>query len=369
MDSTPESEPAQTTTPKQSNSGPANKRARLLRFGLLVAPAIILLFLGIRVSIIKGPGSLGNAPEILAGLTERGAQEEDFTFLVFGDTKTGTATFKHLLRMGRKDSPAFAIVVGDFVCHPELINHKLFVQEISAEKLPFPLLMVPGNHDLCPEGPFRLADYEKFWGAAQFHFTYGNKLFICLNDAPPYDKTRQYLSYLRTVLSQKAHESDAVFVFMHAPAKGLNPWVMAGPAEGSEEFMRLIKDYNVRYIFCGHHHGYIKTVKDGATFIVTGGGGDRLRGEHGRFHHFVRVAVQKDDIVDSVFAAEKKLETFKLLKRNIVLYIWPFVANKYFVAALAIVVLATLVYRFSAFTGAKQPPDNSIKNDVKYGPS
>lgn len=271
MDSTPESEPDQTTTPRQNNSGPTNKRARLLRFGLLIAPAAIVLFFGIRVSIIKGPGSLGNSPEILAALAERGAKEKDFTFLVFGDTRTGTATFKHLLRMGRKDSPAFVIVVGDFVCHPDLINHKLFVQEISAEKLPFPLLMIPGNHDLCPEGPFRLADYEKFWGAAQFHFTYGNKLFICLNNAPPYDKTLQYISYLRTVLSQKTHESDAVFVFMHAPPKGLNPWGMAGPAEGSEEFMRLIKKYNVRYSSAAIIMVILKPLRTGPLLLSRAG--------------------------------------------------------------------------------------------------
>lgn len=64
----------------------------------------------------------------------------------------------------------------------------------------------------------------------------------------------------------------------------------------------------------------------------------------------MRIAVQKDDIVDSAFLAEEKLETFKQLKRNIVLYVWPFVANKYFIAALAIVLLATLVYRFTAST-------------------
>jgi len=261
-----------------------------------------------------------------------------------GDIKRGTATFTYMLDLARADKPAFAVILGDFTSKPELARHRLFVSKMARQALPYPVFLVPGNHDLGPDEPFQLKDYEETYGPAQFHFTIGQHLFIFLNNSPPYDKTGGYLKFLEQVASERAKQVQNIFVFMHVPPSGLNPWIKAHALHESEKFMQRAKELGIRYVFTGDHHGYVKTEKDGTTYIVTGGGGARLRGTHGRFYHLTRIAVQDGMITETVIIGEKRFETLNHLERNIAVHLWPLITQNFVSIAVTTILFGIMIW-------------------------
>jgi len=303
----------------------------------------VIVAVGLRIQTAKVSKFLGNRTGNAVFLNAA-TDPNDFTFIVVGDVKGGTATFEALLDVMQPEKPAFTAVLGDFVSGPEPNRHRIFAYEMSEDNLPFPMFLVIGNHDVNPEGPFRLEDFERIYGPSQFHFTIGKHLFIFLNNSPPFDKTEEYLNFLERVLSERAKQSQEIFVFMHVPPSGLSPSLMCNTPHGSEKFFRLMKKYHVQYAFAGDHHGYVKTVKDGTTYIVTGGGGARLRGKHGRFHHLVRMTVENGMITETVVVTNKHLETTELLERNIVVYLWPLISRSFASVAVTLLLSGILVW-------------------------
>lgn len=315
---------------------------------LVLIVIIATTAIGARVNSADFPEFLGNDPANIAHIKST-TDPNEFTFIVVGDIKCGTATFEAMLDVIRQDKPAFIVVLGDFVEHSEFASHKLFALEMAEYSNKFPMLLVPGNHDISENGPFFLENFEDVYGPSHFNFTIGKNLFVFLNDISPYNQTGQYLTFLEQVISNQTEKTENIFVFMHVPPSGLNSSLMCNGLPGSEKFMRLASKYHINYVFAGDHHGYVKTEKDGTTFVVTGGGGARLRGEHGRFHHIVRMSVKDSKITETVVVAKKQLETFELLERNIIVYIWPLITRNYasIIATFVIFVLSLWLLIFS----------------------
>jgi len=310
---------------------------------IILGALAVIVIVSLRVQTAKVSKFLGNGTENTAFLNST-TDPNDFTFIVAGDIKGGTATFESLLWIIMQEKPAFAVVLGDFVSGPEPSRHKIFACEMSKNNLPFPMLLVVGSHEVNPEGPFRLEDFERTYGPSQFHFMIGKNLFIFLNNNSPFDKTEGYLNFLEQVLSERAKQSREIFVFMHVPPSGLNPSIICRKLHGGERFFRLVEKYHVQYVFTGDHHGYVKTIKDGTTYIVTGGGGARLRGKHGRFHHLVRIAIQNGMTTETVVVTKKHLETIKLLERNIVVYLWPLISRNYVSVATTLLLSGIMIW-------------------------
>ncbi len=304
---------------------------------LLAAIGLLLLILiavvGIRSQRATLPGNVGNSAEKLAAIG-RNTDPCDFTFICTGDVKQGTATFKALLEIAGADRPAFFAVLGDFASDPEIVRHRHFIREVADAGLDFPLLIVPGNHDVHPDGPFTETEFAEFYGAFQFHFNIGPYLFIAVQDAEPYDASGKYLTYIEDVFRTIDFKPAATFVFMHVPIRELNERIHCRPVIGADRFLELAKQYNITYVFSGDHHGYVKTPVDGTTHIVCGGGGDRLRGAHGRFHHAMRISVQNGMITETVIAVPHQDETLQRLERNIAIHVWPLFTTNIFTSIL-----------------------------------
>lgn len=303
----------------------------------------IIIYIGLLVHTVHIPSFLGNRPEIIDHVKIK-ADPNEFTFVVAGDVKCGTATFEAMLDIIHEDKPAFGVILGDFVEHQLLISHKLFVLEMAEHTNNFPVFLVPGNHDIDPNAPFKLEDFEKMYGPAQFYFTVGKNLFVFLNNIPPYSQTGQYLEFLEQAISNQTEKMENIFVFMHVPPSGINSSLMCHGLPGSEKLLGIAKKYHINYFFSGDHHGYVKTKKDGTTFIVSGGGGDRLRGTHGRLHHLVRISVKDGAVAETVVAVKKQLETMELIERNIAVYIWPLIARNVLSVIITIAIFGITVW-------------------------
>ena len=110
------------------------------------------------------------------------------------------------------------------------------------------------------------------------------------------------------------------------------------------EILENAKKYNIDYVFAGDHHGYIKQPVDGTDYIITGGGGSRLRGERGRFYHMMRIGVERGLVTETVILGKKNIETTELIERNVISYIWPMISYNLFSEAVTIIIFIFAVF-------------------------
>ncbi len=301
------------------------------------------VFVGLRIEKSKWPRFFGNSDENISHVREN-TDANDFTFIVVGDVKGGTATFEAMLDIIRDDKPAFAVVLGDLVCTPTVISHKLFALEMQEFSRDIPMFIVLGNHDIDPNSSFGINDFEKLYGPSQFSFCIGEYLFVFLNDVRPYDADEAYVDFLQEAITGQKDNIKKIFVFMHIPVISIDGSLRSSGLGGSERFMELAEKYNIDYVFAGDHHGYIKSKKDNTVYTISGGGGARLRGEHGRFHHLVRISVNNGLIEETIVVSKKHLETFELIERNLAVYIWPIISRNFISAAATILIFCLSFY-------------------------
>ena len=294
----------------------------------LAALACVLAVLIVGMETQGGTATplLGNSPENVQRAIQR-AGPDAFTFLVVGDVRRGTATFEKLLALASREAPAFVVIAGDFVASPRFADHRLFATEITEDAPPFPIFLVPGNHDVSPHGPFRVEDFEQAYGPAQFHFTIGDRLFVFLNNVPPARAAGSHVRFLQRALSAPPRTVRDIFVFMHIPPLRRPGHPAPGRATTDEPLLELFSKHHVRYVFAGHHHGYWKRESDGTTYIVTGGGGARLHDPSTGFHHLVKVTVEGGRVDETVIATGRALEAFEAIERTIAVRIWPVVVG------------------------------------------
>jgi Icc-related predicted phosphoesterase len=256
---------------------------------------------------------IGNRPSTVAALKEGGLP---FSFLVIGDTH-GSETSEALMEKALKNGNAsFMVILGDFVKKPDIWKHRFFLTEMTTEmKLPFPVFLVPGNHDIDYTS-FKKTDedrkvtpevYESLYGAKNFDFTFNGCLFIVCGIDP---RNRiGYLNYLRDTLSRKRKDKRHVFVFVHHPPKGFADYI-EGFLPNEEEFFSIVKNYKVTLCFFGDYHGYWRGERQGVSFIVSGGGGGRLKEsqpEWGKFHHMLRVSVNEIKVIEEMLTVQRSI--------------------------------------------------------------
>lgn len=302
------------------------------------------IFAGLRIEKSKWPRFFGNRDENIFHVCEN-TDANDFTFIVVGDVQGGMATFEAMLDIIRDDRPAFAVVLGDVVCEPTVVSHKLFALEMQEHSKDIPTFIVVGNHDINANGSFGINDFEKLYGPSQFFFCIGKYLFVLLNDVPPHDENGLYVDFLQAAISAQKNDIKKIFVFMHIPVISIDGSLSNNNIGGRERFMELAKRYDIDYVFAGHHHGYIKSQKDNTVYIISGGGGAKLdEGEHGKFHHLVRISVNNRLIEETVILSKKYSETFELIERKLAVYIWPAISKNFISATITIFIFCLSSY-------------------------
>jgi 3',5'-cyclic AMP phosphodiesterase CpdA len=107
--------------------------------------------------------------------------------------------------------------------------------------------------------------------------------------------TADELAWLRQDLS--ATTQPVKMVFLHHP-----PFDPDGTdhimAFGNDEFMKLMVDEGVKYVFAGHIHAYAQGERDGVLYTITGGGGAPLykTGHPQAFYHWLRIRVHGEQV-------------------------------------------------------------------------
>src|SRR5580765_3067407 len=259
----------------------------------------------------KSPGQEGNS--------------KNLRFVVYGDTRRGgneidLAARHRVVAAAMAQQPAFIVQTGDLVQYgndpKEWVEFDRLIQPIRDQHIAY--YPAKGNHDLGENSkysteildPVQAGDKEKTY----YRFDVQALRFLALDTESrsqgataidEYIKTEstgakgkkvrsksvtQY-KWLKDQLEQA--QTDKVFVipFFHRALFSVG-------FHGNDLFLQsllhpLFKQYGVRLVFQGHDHLYYRTIRDGITYVVTGGGGAPL--------YDVRMnALKKDDVAKKV---------------------------------------------------------------------
>lgn len=279
--------------------------------------------------------AIGNSEGSLKALKDTGLP---FAFFVMGDTQLSGIGKRMLRAAAEKGKPSFAVIVGDFVKEPDLWRHRFFLKEMAVElSPPFPVFLVPGNHDIDYGSKIRDLSrrvtpevYEGLYGPRSLDFVFNDCLFIlCEVDLK---KPDEYLRYLRETLSLKGEGRKAIFVFVHYPPRGLSSFIN-GPLPKEEVFYSLLETYGVTACFFGDYHGHWRGQRKGVSLIVSGGGGrfKSYQPEWGKFHHILKVTVEKDQLSEEIMVFPDRIRLKDSLEEAVFVKLLPIVENRGFV--------------------------------------
>ena len=223
-----------------------------------------------------------------------GQDNKPFYFFQMADTQFGmftdnkgfekeTANFEKAVESANRLHPAFVIVCGDLVNRTgdqtQIAEYKRIAAKLDRS---IPIYNVAGNHDVGNKPTAAsLADYHKNFGPDYYTFQYGNLYGIVLNSSLFFDpsgapeEAAKQEAWLRSTLEGTTKmKNKNIVVFEHIP------WFINQPDEADQyfniptqrrkEYVDLLKQYGVRYVFAGHlHRNAIGT--DGHLTVVTTG--------------------------------------------------------------------------------------------------
>jgi hypothetical protein len=253
--------------------------------------------------------------------------QTEFRFVVFGDTRSGHATHRAIVKRIVDAAPDFVIHTGDLVETGRSKSEWDRFFRIEAPLLrsaPFyPTLGNHEDHDPGLPGSHYLDIFHLPGNELWYAFDYGHARFLCLKaDTFPvgiWFPGQEQLGWLEEQLA--ANEAPWLFVFFHV---GLFTSRSEGFLETGmrERLVPLFEQYGVDAVFMGHHHSYERILVNGITYIVTAGGGASLyelnQPEPGsqqaaRVHHFVQIDVQGSRLLgQAVDRHGKVIDRFEL---------------------------------------------------------
>jgi predicted phosphodiesterase len=215
----------------------------------------------------------------------------EFTFAVAGDSRGDPSTYRRVLDSVAADGSEFLIHTGDLVNQGTEAQWQVFREAMAGFDLPF--YPVPGNHDGLEGG---LEGYMAHSRAPAAHYSFDRgPVHFTLADSHNGGIGAAELAWLREDLG--ATRLPLKMVVLHHP-----PFDPDGTdhimAYGRKDFMSLMAELDVDYVFAGHIHAYSRGERDGVTYLITGGAGASLytSGHPQAMHHYLRVTVRAEEV-------------------------------------------------------------------------
>lgn len=206
------------------------------------------------------------------------------TLAVVGDSQGRVAVWEDIVGAINAEGADLVVHCGDLTPAGTHDQYLRFKEQV--DKLRVPFYAVPGNHDVRGEGR-RL--FEEFTGLPPYwSFAMDGYLFIGLDDADG-ELSREQLDWLTAELAR----SGPKLVFLHVPLWDPRPGEdhALKRAEEAARLHDLFRQHQVIAVISGHVHLFACQVKDGITYVTTGGAGAPLYAPRasGGFHHWTRV--------------------------------------------------------------------------------
>jgi 3',5'-cyclic AMP phosphodiesterase CpdA len=253
--------------------------------------------------VSPAPGPADPPPETAPLVT---APLPRLDFAAYGDCRYNHVVHRGICGAILKSEARFVVVSGDLVDSGDREEDWQDFREVTRElRSKADYLPAPGNHDISLGRGF-----EK-----EFHLerTYYDRrigdVHLFLLDSNNYFADQEQLEWLE----RKAGASDArhKIAAFHHPPWTLETWGDFEQVPIRQRLHPLLVKYKFCAAFCGHHHSFYATRRDGIRYVVTAGGGAPLypvdpalavEGDlYRRFYHFVGCIMGEKGIAARVF--------------------------------------------------------------------
>lgn len=262
---------------------------------------------------------------------------------VFGDTQKGLAAFAALADRARAEGIDLAIHTGDLVSRADMGHYTLAIEWVNRAKLG-PFVVAPGNHDIKGgEGLF-----EDLIGPRQLAFRWGPVDIVIVDNAvaPP------DLAAVDALLKKSV--GRPILVFMHVPP--VDP-AKKMPKPEYESFLRVIRQYPVRYVFSGHAHDYTRFEDNRIVFISNGVGGDSDSWQFDQKAYLTIVEADSKSIKDRSVVIEPVLGIRANIEHLAIGHVGEIVFRRIWGTPALLLLIVILALAFRRLRKKKPPPE------------
>ncbi len=224
----------------------------------------------------------------------KGAGQAPWFFAVMSDPQFGmyeknqgftqeSANFEFAIANVNRLHPRFIVVCGDLTNRrgdlSQIAEYKRILKQVAPD---IPVYSVPGNHDVGDvPTPETLQAFHDNIGPDYYTFTAENILGVVLDsnlirgpERAPEAADRQKKWLIKTLQDARANPEVQIVVFQHVPYFLDNPDEDDGyfniPKATRREYLDLLKDAGVHYVFAGHYHRNAGGTDGRLVEVVTG---------------------------------------------------------------------------------------------------
>ncbi len=186
---------------------------------------------------------------------------------VYGDSRYGDSIHRQIVKLIDQRKPHVVVHLGDMVNTGDNYADWETFFEIISPLLEYSYFQpIKGNHEK-PD-----VYYKKYFGQNGLYNYWAEIdgwLLVFLDPDIGVDRLTRFLESL-------SYQGKRTVVFMHYPLFSGGPHGETSTVKRLQTLHETFKKMNVLAVFSGHDHNYQRIVKDGITYIVTGGGGSPL---------------------------------------------------------------------------------------------
>jgi 3',5'-cyclic AMP phosphodiesterase CpdA len=254
------------------------------------------------------------------------AAEVLLRFAAYGDTRDGHEVHRKIVEDVMGFHPALVLQTGDLVHDGRVAEQwKVFDEITGAMRSQIPYYPVRGNHDVGPEGYYEQRVTQPVLSGNKHYYSFekGSLHFVGIDTEEPLDPKSDQGRWLETDLAQAQASGRFIIPFFHKAIFTIGPHATDPAVRALKPILHpVFQRHGVRLVFEGHDHIYYRTVRDGITYVVTGGGGAPLYdGKHPELglprdvfkkaHHFCIVDVYADRLAVTAYQSDlAKLDRF-----------------------------------------------------------
>jgi hypothetical protein len=240
-----------------------------------------------------------------------------FTFLVYGDSRNDPRMHARVASAAASTChAAFVLHTGDVVSSGSAGQSTWTKQFFKPAD---PLLretwfaVIRGNHE--DANPLFLLYFEgtdSFQGEGYYSFDWGPVHVVTLDTNSDYEPGSKQYQFLKRDLGSTSRPFKVFFGHHPAYSSGSH-----GSTKRMQDYLQPLFEQNgVQLVFAGHDHTYERTIINGITYVVSGGGGaplyrqGRLKGNPKSLvfresYNFVQVDVTPDKLILTAWAVNR----------------------------------------------------------------
>jgi 3',5'-cyclic AMP phosphodiesterase CpdA len=248
------------------------------------------------------------------------AAEVLLRFAAYGDTRDGHDIHRKIVADVLSFHPALVLQTGDLVHHGGAADEWQIFDEITADmRRQVPYYPARGNHDVSTAGYYeqRVTQPTLSGNKLYYSFEQGNLHFVSIDTQQPLGPESEQGRWLEADLAQAQATGRFIIPFFHKAIFSIGPHADEADVLALKPILHpLFQRHGVRLAFEGHDHVYYRTVRDGITYVVTGGGGGPP--QHGghvfeKVNHFCIADVYADRVEVTAYRSDlSKLDGFKV---------------------------------------------------------